>query len=291
MAIAPTQPTLSAYTRDFGQTVTIYTQNSLSGCQHYLSYSFAGQTGNLNNGQSVSNSYTWTIPDMSSRIPNANNGICTITCVTYFDLTLIGTKTVTLTLNVPASALPQVSVSLQEGTTSPSGIASTFGAYVQSKSRVKVTITASSSTSTIAGYSTTVDGNTYTSSTFTSNVLKTSGTLPVKTTVTDSRGRTTTVTNNITVLAYTPPQISSFSAWRADSSGNKDSSGTYVRASFAASINSVSNHNTKQWKVQYKVTNSGGYANAADPITPSSYTFSSTNFNTKSGGGYSALTS
>ena len=292
----PTIPTFSANPVVFGTNVTIYTQNdSQTGIiRHKLSYSFAGASGNLNSGNYVTTSYVWTVPDMSSRIPTAASGVCTITCVTY-DLSsgsavTVGTKTANLTLKISDADAPVISsVSLQEGTTSPSGIATKFGAYVQSKSRVKVTISATGNSLT---YRTNVDGTNYSGSTITSNILNTSGSRTVTVTVTDNRGRTATSTQNITVLAYTPPAITSFSAWRTDSSGNRDNSGEYIRTTFAGTVASANSKNDKQWVIQYKVSNSGAYANTANPTTPSSYSFSQTNYNvTRPSGGYSALTS
>ena len=68
--------------------------------------------------------------------------------------------------------------------------------YVQNKSKLKVVTTASGSySSTIQSYKITgTDGNTYTSSNFTSSTLTQSGDKTITVTVTDSRGRIATKT-------------------------------------------------------------------------------------------------
>ena len=122
-----------------------------------------------------------------------------------------GSSSVTLTLNVPSSVVPSItSVSTAEAA---SGIASQFGGYVRTRSKLTVGISASGAQgSTISAYRTTLDNVTYTASSFTSNTLNTAGTLTLTVTVTDSRGRTATTSKSITVLDYSPPSLTKFKA-------------------------------------------------------------------------------
>lgn len=102
-------PTVSASSVQMGSAVTITTNRKASSFTHTLTYSFGGSTGTIATG--VGASYAWTVPDLASKVNNATSGTCTITCQTYSGSTLVGSKTVTITLTVPARTAPTVSAS------------------------------------------------------------------------------------------------------------------------------------------------------------------------------------
>lgn len=103
------QPTVSASSVTMLSDVTITTNRVSSSLTHDLTYSFGGSTGTIATG--VGASYKWTVPDLVSKIPNKSSGTCTITCTTKSGSTVIGTKTVSLTLNIPAKSSPTTSAS------------------------------------------------------------------------------------------------------------------------------------------------------------------------------------
>lgn len=134
---------------------------------------------------------------------------------TYNGNTVVGTNTTTLTASIPASVKPSLSVSLAD----TSGYQPTYG-WVQSKSALKATFTtAGSYGSTIKAKSLTIGGKA--ASPDGANVLTGNGTMAVVATATDSRGRTASVTQNITVNAYSGPGIQDL---------------TFVRGSYANSV-------------------------------------------------------
>ena len=102
-------PTVSASSVAMGGSVTITTNRKSSSFTHDLTYSFGGSTGTIATG--VGASYAWTVPDLVAKIPNATKGTCTVTCKTLNGTTVVGTKTVTLTLTVPGASTPTVSAS------------------------------------------------------------------------------------------------------------------------------------------------------------------------------------
>ena len=256
-----------------GQAKTISLSPASSSFTHTLLYSFGSASGTI--ASDVKSSVSWTPPlSLASQVPDATSGTATITCHTYSGGTLIGTKTTTVTLQVPSSVVPTISgITLSDAT---SGIAAQFGAYVQSKSALKVQISASSQYgATIRSYATTVLGTTYTGSTVTTSPLGQSGTVEVSIKVTDSRGRTATTTRSVSVIAYSAPRITSFSADRVDSSGNADDEGTRLKVTLALSISPVGNKNTKQYKLLYKRKSDTSYT-ALQTTTPSDYSYSGT---------------
>lgn len=246
-----TQPTLSASSVDMGGTVTITTPRASTSFTHDLAYKFAGSDW-LSIATGVGTSYTWTVPDKATSIPNAASGTMTVRCITKNGSTAIGTTTVLLTVKVPTSVVPVInSVSTEEAM---SGLAAQFGAFVQGKSAVKATINASGAKgSTISKYSTTLLGKTYAGNSWTSDTLTTSGVLSLVTTITDSRGRTAQKTTEITVLSYKPPQVTAFNVRRYNAStGLADEDGTRVRTVYAYSVAALNNKNTAAMTIAYK---------------------------------------
>lgn len=256
-----TTPTLSASSVNMGASITINMPRASSSFDHTLTYKFGSATGTI--GSDLGTSKAWTVPlSLASQIPNGTSGTCTITCKTYNGSTLIGTKTVSFTAKVPSSVVPSISaLTASEATT---GLAAKFGAYIQNKSKLKVSITAAGSySSTIKSYKTTIAGKSYTASSFTSSVISTSGTVTISTTVTDSRGRTATKSITVSVLAYTAPKISTFTAQRANGLGAADDDGTMALARIKFAVSALGDKNDKSYAVEYKLKSSDAWEQAA----------------------------
>ena len=246
-----TTPVLNVSSADMGSTITIYTSRASANFTHDLSYSFAGGSY-VSIGTGIETSMYWAVPlTLANSIPNTTSGTVTIKCVTKNGSTVIGEKTTLLTAKVPTTVVPAISsVNHAEANT---GTITTIGAYVQSKSKIKVTITASgASSSTIKSYSSTFQGKTYTGSSFTTDTVSTGGTLNLVTTVTDSRGRTATKTTAVTVLSYEAPKITAFHVARYTSAGAASSDGTYAWIKIAYSVTSLNSKNTASGKIEYK---------------------------------------
>ena len=205
-------PTLSASTVNYGASVTINTNRLSTDFTHNMRANFSGETVTIGSGYTTST--TWTVPlSLMSKIPNATSSWGTIYVDTYSGATLIGTKTVVLNTTVPSTILPTISTKTHAEAVS--GLFANIGGYVQSLSKIRATLSgAGSYGSTITGYEITIDGKTYGGSDVTSNVITSSGSSTITYKVTDSRGRTATGTNDITILAYTQPNLTSFTVAR-----------------------------------------------------------------------------
>ena len=265
------QPRLSASSVTYGNAITIYTDRKSSAFTHRIRANWNGTTETIAN--SVGVSYAWTVPmSYLNRIPNAKSTIGTIYLDTYSGGTLIGTKTVRLTTNAPSNIGPNIgSVNLTEAV---SGIASQFGAFVQSKSRIKVTGSATGQYgASIKSYQIQINRETENSSTYTSGYLVSSGQEKVVFRATDSRGYTSTKTVVFNVLPYTPPRIDSFNAYRSDASGTVDQQGEYALARYKASITPLGDKNTKAYKIRYRPVGATSWTEIAlssDSYGPSS---------------------
>lgn len=206
---------------------------------------------------------TPTLTDFANQITNAASGTGTLTLYTYNAewSAQVGSKSYTVTVNIPSTVVPSItSTTIAEAV---SGLAAKFGAYVQNKSQLAVSISASGAYgSTIARYETTIGGTVYRDRSFTSGVLGSSGSVSVVIKVTDSRGRSTSTTKTITVLPYSPPRITAITAERIDTSGNPDNDGNRFELQLAYSISQLGNKNDRTMTVKYKQSG-GSYSNLA----------------------------
>lgn len=208
----------------------------------------------------VGDSYYWTTPDLASSIPKATSGTLTIRSITKSGASTVGSATVAMTLRVPDSVVPTVSnVTISEAT---EGIAAKFGAYIQGKSSLAVSVSASGvKGSTITSYKTYVAGLPYDGSSFTSDVIMASGSVIVTATAIDSRGRAASKTVTISVLAYDPPKTTEFKAFRCDAEGNPKDDGVYLGLSYAYSVTPLGGKNTASMIIEYKTEAASSYGN------------------------------
>lgn len=265
-----TTPTLSASAVDMGSKVTVTMNRATSDFVHDLYYSFAGEAFQYIAGD-LATSYSWTVPDLATKIPNTTSGTVTVRCVTRSGSTTIGTKDVLLTVRVPGSVMPTISgLTITEAT---ANLAAQFGAFVKNKSTLSVTVNAEGAKgSTIKSYSTTLQGKVYNEKTFTTDKLTSSGTVSLVTTVTDSRGRSVKLTTNVNVLDYSTPTIPNFIAYRVDANGNAKNDGKYLCVDYSYVVATVGNKNTASMTLSYKrstattwtvLTTSSAYTGAA----------------------------
>ena len=276
-----TTPTLSASSVDMGGKVTINTPRASSAFTHDLAYSFAGGSY-VSIATGVGTSYSWTTPDLASKIPNTTSGTVTIRCITKNGSTTVGTKTDTMTLKVPASVVPTISAVATEEAVE--GLAEHFGAFIKSKSKVKTTITAAGAKgSTIKSYNTVFNGRTYTGSSWTSAVVTESSVdLSLVTTVTDSRGRTAKKTTFIKVLDYAKPAISELQVYRVDETGAAHSDGIYIAVRYKYAVTPLQDANKASLNIDYKRSTETEWTrllsvydlSADDTALPTSPTFS-----------------
>ena len=246
-----TTPGVSTSTPEMGTTMIFYTAGAVDSFTHDLAYSFAGGAY-VSIATGVEDMVYWSIPlDLANSIPNATSGTVTIRCITKNGSATVGTQTILLTAKVPTSVKPTVdAVTTTEANT---GLAASIGAFVQGKSKIAANIEARGAYgSTIKSISSTFVGKTYTGASWTSDIVTLSGTVSIETTVTDSRGRTEKKTTPLTVLGYTPPQITAFSAARYNAAGEADPDGVYARVRLAYSVTPLNNQNTAAAKVEYK---------------------------------------
>lgn len=274
---------VSASNATMGSATTISISRASSSFTHTLTYLFGNTSGTIVT-KTTATSVSWIPPlSLASQIPKAVTGTCTITCSTYNGSTLIGSKTCTLTLTVPASVKPTISsltASRVDG-----DVPSSWGIYVQTKSKAKLTINgaAGSYGSTISSYSITGGGYTSTASSFTTGFLNSSGSIKFMATVTDSRGRVSAAaTVTISVVAYSPPSFASYLSQRCLSNGTIDDDGTYIRGQVSYSYASCGGKNTVTRATYYKKASDTAWTNASAAFSSgTAFTFGSGKISTE----------
>lgn len=247
-----------------GKPLTITIKRASSSFTHKLYYT-CGSVKDKLIAENVGTSYSWNAPPVSlaQQAPNAETVALTLTVKTYNGSTYVGAWSTAVKLAVPSTVVPALSVAISD----PTGVSNTYGGYVQLRSKVKVDITASGAQgSSIKSYSIKV-GSIYaaTSASGTTDYLPGSGELTVSCAVTDSRGRTTTKTQSIAVLAYSKPAITAISAARCNANGTANRAGTYGKVTFSGAITSLSAKNTAAYAVQYREVGAQDWTTAGRP--------------------------
>lgn len=255
-----TQPSLSAATVEMGKSVTINTPAVNSAYRHTLRYAFGSASGTIATG--IASSVSWTPPvSLAIQIPSATAGSGTIYCDTYSGSTLLGTKSVSITLTVPGSVVPSagtLSAALAEDT-------SGTGLYVKGMGKAKLTLSGASGAygSSINSYTITGGGWTATNGALTTGTLASAGNITFTATVTDSRGRKASTTRAITVIDYTKPGVAVCDVYRCDADGNRKKAGTYFAVEINASYSAITG-NTLSITARYKKQTESDYGTAAN---------------------------
>ena len=224
-----------------------------------LYYKIGGNSAvQLTGYDGTAGTYSWTPPvSLATNAPNSTQLVVTIITNTYNGSTYVGRSECAVTLAIPASEVPSLTVAVSD----PTNVKTNYGGYfVQLRSKIKVTITGTGiQGSTIKAYSIKVGrtqgtGTIYTANakTGTTDFLQFAGSAWVTCTVTDSRGRTATKSIEYTVKPYSVPTISSISATRCTQNGAANRTGEYGKVTFTAAITALSKKNTAAYKVQYR---------------------------------------
>lgn len=230
--------------------------------------------------------YSWTPPvSLAINAPNSTKLAVTLIADTYNGTAYVGRSECTVTLAIPSSVVPTLSVSV----TDPTGNKTKYtGYFLQLRSKIRVAITGTGAQgSTIKSYSIKVgwsagSGTLYTASaaTGTTGLLPYYGTVYITCAVTDSRGRTATKSIEYTVKPYSVPTISAISATRCTQNGTASRTGEYGKVTFTAAITPLSNKNTAAYTVQYREYGDTGLWTEVTPTIPEADKYAPKNITT-----------
>lgn len=252
-----TKPYCSPTSVYFGNSVTIKTPRASTDFGHVITYSFYDKTEQIADNQ-WNDEFKWTVPtSLINKMPNASQFYICFRVDTYSRSgKFIGSNYCNLDVVLPSGYGPTVTGITY--TNEDSAIAKRFGAstIIQGVSKVKCNVSATAkSGATITYYNNEIDGQLIPgpNSFFTTQPLKSSGTVVLKSTVTDSRGQKASLSKNISVTEWHSPTVKNVTAQRWNVTSNKaDDEGTAVKITYSFSVAPVNSKNDKTVMIQYK---------------------------------------
>lgn len=233
----------------------------VSSFTHTVRIKFGAKNHYINN---VGTSASYVIPQSwLEAIPNSTSGTGTVFVTTYdADGNQIGsTVSKGYKLTVPSSVKPTFNP--LEVTRIDGAVPEAWGIYVQGHSRVRARIVGAAGAygSTIKQYSLEIGGLKANTDNLISNYLETAGTVTIRGTVTDSRGRTYSRTASITVQPYQVPAFEKANIYRALHSGVEDDEGTYIGGQIDFTYSNVG-QNQPVTLIEYKLPESSTWVTA-----------------------------
>ena len=202
--------------------MTLNINRKNSSFTHNLKYEFGSLSGTIATG--VGASVSWTPPlSLATAMPQKTSDWGQIVLETYSGSTKIGQTNCILTLNVPDNVKPTLgSITLTDSNATVKNLLNTANTFAQVMSNIQVTFNNASGAygSTLSSYRAAIVGKNQ--STNSNNgllgMMNFNGTVTIRATVTDSRGRTSNAVDvQATVINYFTPQIS-FTLQRSGSS-------------------------------------------------------------------------
>jgi hypothetical protein len=235
-------------------------------------YYFCGDAHGLVVLNSSSESVQWTPPlDLMLQSTASSSSVSiTLSITTFSGSTAVGTDAKTITASIPSHIKPTARLTLSD----PTGHKSTYGGYVQGHSQLTAEVTGEGiEGSTIKSYQIKVGSDTYSGNSKTVD-LPDPGELTIQGIVTDSRNRTGSDSETITVLAYNAPSTTKLTVTRCAEDGTEKADGAYAKATFSAIVTALNDKNSAAYAIQYRQTgtdiwNDVEVADAAGDYTPS----------------------
>lgn len=264
-----TEPKWNVSSINLEETLNIIVAGASSEFTHDLvyKYTYDGKTYHSYIGtQIASGNVSWQVPKtIALNLPDATSTTVTIICETYNGTDLVGTKSGTITVKLPTSTdyYPQFTGASVDDV---NGHKAKYGDYVQGKSAFNIGAYGKGGYgSSLKDCKFVVDGSTYsatvenvTNGTWIaykeSKVIQAHGSVPIKITAKDGRGRTETKTIAVDVLQYSRPAIASLKAYRCKSygDGTADDNGAYIRIVAETLVAPLNNKNGNTVQLQYR---------------------------------------
>lgn len=252
----PRKSALSVSNGTLDTELTLTIDRKATSFTHTITYKCGNASGTVVS-KTTAMSVKWTPPlSLASQNTTGTTVSVTFTITTYSGSTNIGSNTKAITCSIPPKVKPSCSISLEDVT----GLETTYGAPVQSLSRIKIKVDATTSYgSPINSYAVSADGANYTTAENTTEALKASGSVLISATVKDKRGRSGSASEGLTVLAYCPPNVSKLTVHRCEEDGTENDQGEFVRVTFSAEITALNDKNLALYTLRYRKSTESGF--------------------------------
>ena len=222
----PRASTIKATNGNIGSNTTITITRASSNFTHTLTWSCSGLSGTFAT-ETTATSVTGTIStDIYAKIPNTKTATVTVTCDTYNGSTKIGSSTCIFTATASESVCkPTLSrTSIEDANTTATAVTGSKTRLIKGVSNVKVTGVKAESKNSATLKSVVFKCDSKTSSIAIATATAGTGTATISAvpsgkftlTATDSRGYSTTVTDELTIVDYAKPTLTLAKVERAE---------------------------------------------------------------------------
>lgn len=257
-------------TATLGDTIRVTIDRKSSSFSENLTFILSSPDTGSQNVEAVGVSdtyYDYVITEETYKYLTGTQGFLTISGTTLDgnDKVVASTNTVSVEILTPDSMIPSVEIGdlYENGTIVPSS----WGVFVKGKSEIGVPVTSTGiNGSTIKNISMkdSNDSGVYvingSSGIFSTNKVKSNGTLTI--TATDTRGKTASDTVEYEVVDYSNPKLTTYTAKKVNSEGAEDDNGQNIMFSIEGTISSCGGNNVK--KLYVAVNNQTNWISVAD---------------------------
>lgn len=256
---------LSTSNITLGQNLTITINRASTNFTHALYYQI--DNGNwVVIASGVATTYNWNVEkSLANNFANSTSKKIRVICETYNGDTYIGSSSQNFVANISDDIKPNISSLALSDTTNNS-------VYIETISKINAkTVASGAYGSTITSYSVsmiingttkkTLYGNDVTFDLNNLNIDKNTS-ITITATVTDSRGKTSTISKSVTVYRYIKPYIISRETFRCDLNGEQDENGTYLSLNWNYHVQAVAN-NTASPLVRYRKKGNTAWTNVS----------------------------
>lgn len=254
MPVDPAGSTIAALGGTLGQPMTISVTRYDSSYTDTIEYVCGGLRGTVCT-DSKDTSVVWNASNgntlaLSSQNTAGSIVLVTLIVSTYSGGSVVGTNSIPIKMTIPPEVKPSVSMTVSD----PTGLADTYGAYIQGHSRFAVTLTPTLAySSPITKYA--INANdviSYAGDSLITGPIVRDGNQLVRAYVTDARGNPSDiVTETVSVLPYAKPTVM-LTAERCNEEGVPDPEGAYMRVALGATIASLNDHNRATYVITYR---------------------------------------
>ena len=262
--------TISAANGYFGDVLPITINRFDSVYTHTITVACAGISETILNNSPTYPTVNWTpaVATYAPKITSSMEANCVLTCSTYLNGALVGSKSVSITLTLKETDVkPSTAITVEDS----AGCVAKYGKYVATKSKLRIALTNTLLYgATAKSVSINANGATYSTNPATTNELLSASYNTVTAQIQDSRSQMSDqVSVDLDVLPYSPPAINSFSVHRCNDDGSANDEGAYCRVDFDVSISPLDDINSRALTCKFKVVSAEEYASGS--ISLSSY--------------------
>lgn len=193
---------------------------------------------------------SWTPPvSLAEANTQGTNVDVIFTVTTYSGETAIGSKSVTVRCQIPDSVVPALELTVTDKT----GCYAKYGSFVRTRSQARVQTEAS------GAYGSTVKSISVSCGSLTASgedavfALTDPGNVTIRVTVTDSRGRTATGEETVTVADYQNPSAAITALYRCDSGGTANPQGAFGKAVFTGAVTPLNDKNAALYRLKKRI--------------------------------------